>query len=381
MNGKSTGLLPAVVLMKKDMTRKIAAINGENKFKCKGDFIMAKTISLFNNKGGVSKTTTAFHLGWKLAEMGHKTLIVDTDPQCNLTGLCLNTDKENKLSIFYEKNNYNIKDSLSPIFDNKPEPLQPATCYEFADNPNLFLLPGHIDFSEYDATFNIAENLTGSIVMFRNVPGALENLLQLTADKYDLEYILLDMSPSISSTNANILMESDYFIIPCAPDYFCYMAIESLTKVFPRWNTTYQKLRENDIFKSATYKMKATSPKFIGTIQQRYRPRNGSPVKAFSEWITDINQLVSNKLVPVLQKNNMIAPNLSDYCTENYNLINIADFNSLIAQSQLHNTPVFLLTQEQIEKSGKVWTNMKKNRDDFNNTFTDFANRIIRVTN
>ena len=57
------------------MTRKIAAINGENKFKCKGDFIMAKTISLFNNKGGVSKTTTAFHLGWKLAEMGHKTLI------------------------------------------------------------------------------------------------------------------------------------------------------------------------------------------------------------------------------------------------------------------------------------------------------------------
>ncbi len=363
------------------MTRKKAAINGENKFKCKGDFIMAKTISLFNNKGGVSKTTTAFHLGWKLAEMGHKTLIVDTDPQCNLTGLCLNTDKENKLSIFYEKNNYNIKDSLSPIFDNKPEPLQPATCYEFADNPNLFLLPGHIDFSEYDATFNIAENLTGSIVMFRNVPGALENLLQLTADKYDLEYILLDMSPSISSTNANILMESDYFIIPCAPDYFCYMAIESLTKVFPRWNTTYQKLRENDIFKSATYKMKATSPKFIGTIQQRYRPRNGSPVKAFSEWITDINQLVSNKLVPVLQKNNMIAPNLSDYCTENYNLINIADFNSLIAQSQLHNTPVFLLTQEQIEKSGKVWTNMKKNRDDFNNTFTDFANRIIRVTN
>ena len=138
---------------------------------------MAKTISLFNNKGGVSKTTTAFHLGWKLAEMGHKTLIVDTDPQCNLTGLCLNTDKENKLSIFYEKNNYNIKDSLSPIFDNKPEPLQPATCYEFADNPNLFLLPGHIDFSEYDATFNIAENLTGSIVMFRNVPGALENPL------------------------------------------------------------------------------------------------------------------------------------------------------------------------------------------------------------
>ncbi len=68
---------------------------------------MVKTISLFNNKGGVSKTTTTFHLGWKLAEKGQKTLIVDTDPQCNLTGLCLNADKNNKLENFYVNNSNN----------------------------------------------------------------------------------------------------------------------------------------------------------------------------------------------------------------------------------------------------------------------------------
>lgn len=45
---------------------------------------------------------------------------------------------------------------------------------------------------------------------------------------------------------------------------------------------------------------------------------------------------------------------------ESHNLINIVDFNSLIAQSQLHNTPVFLLSQEQVEKTGNVWTNTKK---------------------
>ena len=84
--------------------------------------------------------------------------------------------------------------------------------------------------------------------------------------------------------------------------------------------------------------------------------------------------------MPVLQKNNMIAPNLRQYCSEDYNLINIADFNSLIAQSQTHTTPVFLLTQEQIEQSGKVWANMKKSRDDFNDTFSDFAKRIIEIT-
>lgn len=344
---------------------------------------MAKTIALFNNKGGVSKTTTTFHLGWKLAELGYRTLIVDTDPQCNLTGLCLNSDKENKLMRFYEENVSlctNIKDALSPALLAKPEPLQAADCYNFEDNTNLFLLPGHISFSEYDATYNIAENLTGALLVFQNVPGALRNLLQLTAQKYNLDYILLDMSPSISATNANILMESDYFILPCAPDYFCYMAIESLATVFPKWNATYNALKKHSSFKDATYKLKTTPPKFIGTIQQRYRPRNGSPAKAFSEWIDDINNLVIEKLVPVLRESDMIAEGIETCLETPYNLINIADFNSLIAQSQLNNTPVFLLTQEQVQKTGTVWQNMKISRDAFNETFTCLAHRVIELT-
>ena len=180
-----------------------------------------KIISLFNHKGGVSKTTTTFHLGWMLAILGKRVMIVDTDPQCNLTGMCIS-------------NTHNIRSILSPVFDGKPEPLSAANWYTFREIPNLFLLPGHIAFSEYDATYNIAENLTGSLAVFQNVPGALRYMLEITAEKYKLDYILLDMSPSISATNANILMQSDYFFIPCAPDYFCYMAIESLSDTFPK---------------------------------------------------------------------------------------------------------------------------------------------------
>lgn len=126
--------------------------------------------------------------------------------------------------------------------------------------------------------------------------------------------------------------------------------------------------------------MNSGKPQFIGTIQQRYRPRNGSPAKAFSEWIDDINLLVQNKLVPVLKKCNMIVPYDSCNYDETYNLINIADFNSLIAQSQSNNTPVFLLTQKQVQKSGSVWENMKKNIEDFNQTFDCLANRVINAT-
>ena len=57
------------------------------------------------------------------------------------------------------------------------------------------------------------------------------------------------------------------------------------------------------------------------------------------------------------------------------------DFNSLIAQSQMNNTPVFELTQEQVEKTGSVWENMKRNRDDFSVTFETLAKTIIALTN
>ena len=78
---------------------------------------MAKIISLFNHKGGVSKTTTAFHLGWKMAELGRKVLLVDADAQCNLTGLTLGLGDYDELFKFYDsKQNTDIFNSLAPVF-------------------------------------------------------------------------------------------------------------------------------------------------------------------------------------------------------------------------------------------------------------------------
>lgn len=103
---------------------------------------MAKLICLFNHKGGVSKTTTAFNLGWMLARQGRRVLLVDCDPQCNLTGMVLGLeDVETANSIQGTRNGHplNIREGLAPAF----EFLAPLSFRRW----NAFRCQGMIAFS------------------------------------------------------------------------------------------------------------------------------------------------------------------------------------------------------------------------------------------
>jgi cellulose biosynthesis protein BcsQ len=79
------------------------------------------------------------------------------------------------------------------------------------------------------------------------------------------------MNPSLGAMNQNLLMTSDYFILPSAPDYFSYMAIDSLTNVFPRWANWVDKAQSIEVLASATYPFPKGKPRFLGTIIQKYR--------------------------------------------------------------------------------------------------------------
>jgi cellulose biosynthesis protein BcsQ len=267
---------------------------------------MTDIICMFNHKGGVSKTTTTFHLGWKLAEMGKRVLLVDADPQCNLTGLILEFKGEDDFREFYSNpKNHNLRSGLSPAFESKPELLKPATCQEVSGNENLFLLPGHISLSEYDVTLSIAQELSGSIQALKNIPGSINHFIQLTAKEIDADIVLIDLNPSLSSMNQNIFSTSNYFIIPTAPDYFSQMALNSLTKILPRWHAWAEKARKNKELEEASYPFPKSTPKFLGTVIQRYRIMKGKPTAGFSGVIQDIKKYTEQDLVAALRELNM----------------------------------------------------------------------------
>ncbi len=341
---------------------------------------MAKIISLFNHKGGVSKTTTTFNLGWALAELGKRVLIVDGDPQCNLTGTVLGFEGNDEFEEFYTRVPMaNLCVALRPAFTGRPEQLQPAIPQRTAQS-NLSILAGHIDLAEYEAQLAVAFSTAAALPALRNLPGAVGHLLRATADRNGVDVILVDMSPSIGALNQSLFLSSDFFIVPTSPDYFCFLALNSLATVLPRWDQAAAVHRDGP---GLVYPLPPRGPKFLGIISQRYRPRSGAPAAAFQGWINRIKSAANDQLVPALAARGMAVTRAEFEAASSedtpFNLANIADFNSLIAQSHTHNTPVFALTDRQIERTGTVLQTMSDSRDRFVEVFTRLAHAVSRL--
>lgn len=356
---------------------------------------MPTSICLFNHKGGVSKTTTTFNLGWSLAVLGKKVLMVDLDSQCNLTGLVLGFGAvdDDKMDAFYaSRDNLTLKpivealiNGISPsdfMKNDQGSPLK--TIHE-----NLFLLPGHLDISDLDSQISVSLKIASGIPATRNIPGNLPLLLQQIAADVSADYVIYDLSPNVGGLNEVILMSSDYFIVPTSPDYFCLQAISSLEKNIGKWHKEIKRFVEDNNFNGATFPI-PNNPKFLGAIQQRYRPRNDKPSVSFQTWIDKIRIAIGKKLVPSLEKigctlnTTSIKDVLKGTELEPYDLAHVPDFNSLIAISQQVSKPVFALTDEEIKTVGKVFGHaeqtMINSRNNFLKIFSELGQRVLTLT-
>ena len=159
---------------------------------------MAKRLVLFNHKGGVSKTTTVYNVGWTLAELGHRVLLVDADPQCNLSSLILG-DEFDAYYLDDATRLQNIKDGVAPAFKGKPTPIQPVLCRSPARQPQLYLLAGHATLSEYDASLTFAQN-SNALATLQNLPGAFNELIRTLETANNIDYTIIDLNPGLTTT-------------------------------------------------------------------------------------------------------------------------------------------------------------------------------------
>jgi chromosome partitioning protein len=136
-----------------------------------------------------------------MAERGKRVLIVDADPQCNLTGTALGLGDDDEFEAFYTNNpQSNIVAGLTPVFQGAQTPLT-AVPVTATRHPNLFLLAGHIDLSLYETQLAVALSTGAAIPALQNLPGAVCQLLRLIADGDHFDAVLIDMSPSVGALN------------------------------------------------------------------------------------------------------------------------------------------------------------------------------------
>lgn len=174
-------------------------------------------ISIFNQKGGVGKTTTTINLSYALAEHGKKVLIMDLDPQANAS-LCTALKNMNvNLTSVLNDTQYSLKDALYTV--GKVDVI--PSVLELAD---IEVLLGN----EYGREFFI------------------KNLIEEVNLNNEYDYIIIDCSPNLGLLNINALTASDRIIVPIFPDTLSTEGLNSLSKIV-------SKLKERGINKNLDY--------------------------------------------------------------------------------------------------------------------------------
>jgi cellulose biosynthesis protein BcsQ len=374
-----------------------------------------KIVSIFNHKGGVSKTTTTFNLGWMLARLGRRVVLVDADPQCNLTGVTLGLNSEwppedfsdedfdaqsesfsnvqREAQDFWTANfERTLYGALKPAFESAPRLLEPVDCLPVAGRDGLFLLPGHLQLGEYEVTLSVAQELSGSLLPLRNLPGAPYYLLSETASALNADIVLIDMSPSLGALNQNLVSTSDLLVVPTAPDYFSLMALQSLARVLPRWARWAEAAGENQLLREASYPFPELRLKLAGSVIQRYRlyraptPDNpyGTPTGPFRAWIQKVDEAMAEEFVPALDQAGLVLPD-AVYAAADIQpsrvLAQVQEFNSLLPKSQDHRVPVFELTPEQLGQVGVVLEGSERQIESLRRIFEDMAMRLVSLIN
>jgi chromosome partitioning protein len=336
---------------------------------------MAKRIVFFNHKGGVSKTTSAYNIGWMMAGT-HRVLLVDADPQCNLTALFLRDDFEKYYTDDLTKSQ-NIKDGVSPAFDGRPVPIQAVDCFRPKRAPQLHVLAGHANLSAYDAALTFAQTSNNAISTLQNLPGAFDAMIRMTENKYKIDYTLIDLNPGMSAINQNLFLVSNAFIVPTNPDPFSMMALDTLRVVLPRWSAW--KAASIDLFKDSAYPMPDGRPKFIGSLIQRFNIRNGRAAKPYRDNIAEIQEKITVEFVPTLHNAAMdlSSAEYGELTGNGYTLGEIPDFQGLLPKAHDAGVPVFAIKNSEIHETGPVLAGLQEKRKLFKKQFESISSQVI----
>ena len=290
-----------------------------------------KTLALFNNKGGVGKTSLAYHLGFMFAELGRRVVFADLDPQANLSTMCLTEDR------------------LEAIWSLKPRP----TIYGAIERlrrgvgdvdritpesvtGTIALVAGDLQLSEIedDLSQQWPKCLERDERAFR-VTTAFHRVVSDVGSRTGADIALLDVGPNFGAINRAAVIAADFVIVPVAPDLFSMQGLENVGPRLATWREQWAD-RQNRA-PTLDFEMPLGTMQALGYVVSRHSVLAGGAVRAFQRW-TD--------RMPAAYRESFGEPPLRDgidVANDEYCLAQLKDFRSLMPMAQEAKKPMFLL--------------------------------------
>ena len=333
-------------------------------------FTRTKKLLFTNNKGGVGKTTLAFNCAMSFAKLGYKTVLVDLDPQCNLSRLAMGDDKyEKTLFSSTEKDAYDI---LKGVIEGGTDidlsvPFIPVSNSE----GNLSLLKGSVNLSLYE---NILVTAYGQAAAGQRLgyfqTSAIDRFLREKGLNDEVDIFVIDTSPSLSLLNQIIFLGSDYFVVPMMPDAFSVQGIENLGSMFEKWKQNWKVTGKALSGDTENKFVLSGDGLFIGYIVNSYNVYGKQPIKDHRRWIEEIPKKVQHYLSEKHGRNGLVERSWKNPLAE------IQDYGRIPAKCQEVGVAIFDLDPNCIEE---IHQGTKENIEKANEEFNGLSDKILKI--
>jgi cellulose biosynthesis protein BcsQ len=292
-------------------------------------------LTIYNHKGGVGKTTLSVNIGAALAEMGFRVLLIDSDPQCNLTSYFLPDDVvDDLLDTSDQPDGRTLWTALKPVV-NGTEPVREVEPYELPID-RLFLVPGDIRLSEFEQLLGDAwtDSFKRRIGGLRSTT-ALSTLASLLIETHKFDVVMYDTGPNIGPLNRVIVLDCDHLVVPVACDLFSVRALSTLGQTLKSWIVDWQtiaSLAPDDI------ELLPGKPRFMGYIPQRFKVYGRTMAQAPTYYLRKVQKQIGSDVVKVLRK---VGPRLVPSAGVDPRIGQVQEFSSLAQLAQRQGLPLW----------------------------------------
>lgn len=197
---------------------------------------MIPTVGFFNSQGGIGTTSLVYHLAWMYADLGHRVLAVDLDPQAGLSAAMLD---EERLELLWSAGGTDtVCGALRPLIDGVADIAPP---HREPIGSNLELVVGDLALATFEDELasQWARCLDRTERAFRTTT-ALHVCLQRAAQDATADVVLVDLGPTLGAINRAALVACQYVVVPVAPVLFAVQGLRTLGPVVRQWRDAWR---------------------------------------------------------------------------------------------------------------------------------------------